>query len=76
MGAIIVGEGISIYQAFVTRQGLEACQRGFRLNRSYTPKKLMAVAENITGKKHKARDYQGAIDDLNTWMTEQKAKNS
>lgn len=57
-------ETIGRYQLIVVRQGLKACQIGLRLNRAYTPKNLMRIASQATGKKFGARDYQGAIDAL------------
>lgn len=52
------------YQIIAVKAGLKAVQKGFRLNRAYTPKNLKAMTEKITGKKFKARDYQGMIDAL------------
>ena len=54
-------EGIQRYQALVARQGLKAIKVGMRVNTSYTPKNCMAMASKLTGKKFKARDYDGAI---------------
>jgi hypothetical protein len=70
---IITGEGISTYQALVVKQGLKAIKVGLRLNRSYTPKNLMAMATKITGQKFKARDYDSAIEALESWIEERKA---
>lgn len=61
-------EGISRYQALCVKQGLRAVQIGMRLNTAYTPKRLMAMVEKITGKKHKARDYEGALASLQEWL--------
>ncbi len=74
-GAIILDtpEQISVYQAIVCKQGLKACKLGRRLNRSYTPKNLMALAARITDKKFKARDYDGAITALEQWIAAQQA---
>lgn len=54
-------ETISRYQALVVKQGLKALKIGMRLNRAYTPKNLMAMTTQITGRTFKARDYDGAI---------------
>lgn len=55
------------YQALVIRKGLEACKIGLRLNRDYTPKRLMEMASKITGHKFKARDFDAAIVALGEW---------
>lgn len=52
---------ISRYQMIVVKQGLKAIKIGLRVNRAYTPKNLRAMTERITGKKFKARDYDGMI---------------
>lgn len=52
---------INRYQTLVVKQGLKACKIGLRVNRAYTPKNLRAMTEKITGKKFKARDYDGMI---------------
>lgn len=58
---VITGEGISRYQLLVVKQGLKACKIGLRVNRAYTPANLRRVTEQLTGKKFKARDYDGMI---------------
>lgn len=47
--------------AIAAKQGLKAIKVGMRLNSSYTPKRCREVAEQFTGKKFKARDYDGMI---------------
>jgi hypothetical protein len=69
-GIVATGEGITVYQALVVKQGLKAIKVGMRLNRSYTPKNLMAMTTKITGKKFKARDYDGAIAAIEAWIGE------
>lgn len=54
-------EAVSRYQLLVVKQGLKACQKGFRLNTAYTPKNLRMITERATGRKFKARDYAGMI---------------
>lgn len=61
-------EGISRYQALVTKQGLKAIKMGMRLNRAYTPKNLKLMTEKITGKTFKARDYDGMIAALEEFI--------
>jgi hypothetical protein len=62
--------GIARYQAIVVRQGLKACKIGLRVNRAYTPKNLIAMTTKITGQKFAARDYDGAIAALTTYIEE------
>lgn len=54
-------EGIQAYQMIAVKHGLKACKIGMRLNTAYTPKNLRAMTEKFTGKKFKARDYDGMI---------------
>ena len=61
-------EATSVYQAMVVRQGLKACKDGFRLNRAYTPKNLMAMVQKITGKKFSTRKYDEAIAAMTSWI--------
>lgn len=63
---------ISLYQALVVRQGLKACKIGMRVNRAYTPANLMRAVTRITGKKHKARDYDGALASLQEWLEQKR----
>jgi len=46
---------------------------GMKMNRMYTPTRMMKVASSITGKTYKARDYVGAADDLQRWADAVKA---
>lgn len=47
--------------AIAAKHGLKAIKIGMRANSSYTPARCRAVAEQFTGKKFKARDYDGMI---------------
>ena len=58
------------YQTLVVRKGLQACKKGYRLNTAYTPTNLRKMTEHITGKKFKARDYDGMIAALNATLPE------
>lgn len=65
-GFVIVNPDRDLLQAIAAKHGLKALKIGMRVNRSYTPAACRAVAEKFTGKKFKARDYDGmiaAIDD-------------
>lgn len=56
--------------AIAARAGLRAIKLGARLNSAYTPARCMARAAEITGKRFKARDYDGAIAALDAWLEE------
>lgn len=58
-----------LFQAMAIKSAIRVyAKTGMKVNRAYTPKNMMAMAQKITGKARKARDYQGAIDDLNDWI--------
>jgi len=62
----------SIYQAMVIRKGLEFYRKhGMRINRMYTPKRMMDMATAITGRKFKPRDYATAEQVLTLWIEAQ-----
>jgi hypothetical protein len=54
-------------------KGLKACIAGYRLNTAYTPKNLMRMAAEFTGKKYKARAYTEAMDDIMSILEERLA---
>jgi hypothetical protein len=54
--------------AVAAKHGLIAIKKGFRLNRAYTPKNCRAMAERLTGRKFKARDYDGMIAALEEYL--------
>lgn len=57
-------------QAIAAKHGLRAIKIGMRANRSYTPKRCREVAEQFTGRKFKARDYDGMIDAIDAKLKE------
>lgn len=58
-------ESINAFRAIVIANGLKMyAKTGMMPNRAYTPKNMMAAAEQMTGKKFKSRDYLGAADAL------------
>jgi hypothetical protein len=59
--------------AIAAKQGLKAIKVGMRLNSSYTPKRCREVAEQFTGKKFKARDYDGMIAAIEAKLQENAA---
>ena len=47
--------------AIAAKHGLKAITLGMRANRAYTPQRCREIAEQFTGQKFKARDYDGMI---------------
>lgn len=61
--------GVSTFVAVTLKSGLKLFARtGMKPNRLWTSKAMMAKAAQITGKKFKARDYDGAIAALEEWL--------
>jgi len=59
------GSAVNVYGALVMAKALELyAKTGMRVNRAYTPSAMMRTAQNVTGKKFKARDYVGAAKAL------------
>lgn len=53
------------YQALLVSKALEIyAQTGMKVNRDYTPKRMMQVASRLTGKTFRPRDYLGAAKAL------------
>lgn len=70
-GAVVFSgaAGVATYQAVALKSALRLyAKTGMKANRAYTPKNMMALAAQITGKKFKARDYDGAISSLEEWL--------
>lgn len=67
-GFILVNPPRDRISAIAAKQGLKAIKIGMRLNTAYTPKNCRAVAEKLTGKKFKARDYDGMIAALEEYL--------
>lgn len=58
-------KAVDYYLVCVLASGLKLFKdTGIRPNRAWTPGRMMAKAGEITGKKFKARDYQGALEAL------------
>ena len=74
-GTSFVGpDAVAFYRATVIAGGLRLyAKTGMQPNRAYTPRAMMRVASEITGKKFKARDYIGAADALKVWADTMKA---
>lgn len=60
-GFTIVNPDRNRLAAIAARAGLRAIKVGMRVNRAYTPARCREVAEQFTGRKFKARDYDGMI---------------
>lgn len=58
---VIVNPDRSRIAAVAAKHGLKAIQIGMRLNTGYTPRRCREIAQQFTGKKFKARDYEGMI---------------
>jgi hypothetical protein len=76
-GMVLTGRGVDVFRAYTIARSLVLYERqrleggGSRLvNRGYTPKAMMQVAKDITGKKFAARDYLGAAEALIKWADE------
>ena len=55
--------GIPVIQFLVAKQGLQALNRGMRLNRFATPKRCMEIISSITGYKYKRTERNVALRD-------------
>lgn len=65
-------QAVAIYQASAIASALKFyANTGMKVNRRYTPRRMMKTAESILGKKLKARDYLGAANELNEWAQKQ-----
>ena len=60
-GFTIINPDRNRLAAIAAKSGLRAIKIGMRANRAYTPARCRQVAEEFTGKKFKARDYDGMI---------------
>lgn len=60
-GFTIVNPDRNRLAAIAAKHGLKAIKIGMRLNTAYTPTRCRQVAEQFTGKRFKARDYDGMI---------------
>jgi hypothetical protein len=68
----ITGNNIRKYQAMVIAQALEFyADTGMKVNKDYTPTKMLHMAGKITGVYFEARDYRGAAKRLRQWAEKQ-----
>ncbi len=69
-GFTIINPDRSRIQAVAAKHGLKAIKIGMRLNTAYTPTRCKQVAEEFTGKKFKARDYDGMISAIDSRLND------
>lgn len=59
---VFTGEGINRFQIIVIKNAIKLYKNtGMKANRDYTPTNMKRMTEKITGKKFKARDWDGMI---------------
>lgn len=59
---VFTGEGITRFQIVVIKNAIKLYKNtGMKANRAYTPTNMKLTAEKLTGKKFKARDWDGMI---------------
>lgn len=59
---VFTGEGINRVVIVVLKNAIKLYKNtGMKANRAYTPTNMRRKAEELTGKKFKARDYDGMI---------------
>ena len=68
MTSVSTPEGINYYRLAVLKQALKAIKIGMRVNSAYTPKNVKAAVEKETGKKFRARDYDGMLGSVEELM--------
>lgn len=62
----------SVYQAVVLARGLRLyAKHGIKPNSQWTPKNMMATAQQITGQSFKPRQYLAAALALDAWVQKQ-----
>lgn len=62
--------GVTTFVALSLKSGIKLyAKTGIRPNRAWTPRAMMAKASEITGKKLKPRDYDGAVKALEEWVS-------
>lgn len=69
-GFTIVNPDRNRLAAVAAKHGLKAIKIGMRLNTAYTPKRCREIAKRFTGKKFKARDYDGMITAIDAKLQE------
>ncbi len=61
--------GVSTYQAIVLKRALHLyAKHRMRVNRAWTPTRMLALAGEITGQTFKRGEYLRAADILQEWL--------
>ena len=69
---VFTGDGISRFQIIVIKGAIKLYRdTGMKANRAYTPTNVKLMAEKLTGKKFKARDWDGMITALEALLEEE-----
>lgn len=67
-------DAVHLFRAITLKSGISLHQKcGMIPTRGMTITKMLAMAEEFTGKKYKRGDHQGAIADLQVWIDTMKA---
>lgn len=69
-GFVITNPNRTVLAAIAAKHGLKAIKLGMRLNTAYTPKRCREIAEQFTGQKFKARDYDGMVKAIDAKLEE------
>jgi hypothetical protein len=70
-GMVLAGRGVDVFRAYAVAKSLILYKTtGMKMTRTATPKVMMTIATQITGKKFPARDYLGAAQALMDWADE------
>lgn len=69
-GFIITNPNRAVLQAISAKHGLKAIKIGMRMNSSATPTRCRQIAQEFTGLKFKARDYDGMIAAIDSKLNE------
>lgn len=75
-GFVITNPDPNRIALIAAKHGLKAIKKGFRLNRAYTPANCRAIVERETGRKFKARDYDGMIAAADELLTKGEKSNA
>ena len=68
---VFTGEGVTRFQIIVVKNAIKLYKNtGMKANRAYTPTNMRLTAEKLTGRKFKARDWDGIIAGLEALLEE------
>ena len=67
-------EAVEVFRAAVIASGLKLyAKTGMKPNRAWTPTKMLAAANEITGKRFKRGEYLEAAEAVSAWVQKTKA---